>query len=1040
MKKQFTVTVLLISALLAGCTKESSVTSGSTSSEVNTNSSSKFESAKREADVNFDRETLTSAQNLLLQKGPIQSPDSVDYYSLQSETLEDGSIRLTVSAVVLNLSTTSPQAFSDKTNVSEIRIEADKVLISKPVNFPGTNVIIKATELVFIGNGRITTTPPAAQIGAGFGQDGINGKKGGDLVLDVKKLDLGDAQLRFDLTGAKGQDAGLAQAGNPGRDITVIAESNIINYCEKTVGRECPGDLRFKITPMSDGCRGTAYPPTSGEDAKASGFPGVGGDGGNLYLAQSLLVDSAAFKSEKGLMGEVAPVVKGGRAGTPRKAIQRTVTTNLGSGTCNHRPPKNGTNSIKIENQVLAATTSVDVVLATTVDGKDSELRTLPDTAKNGNQFASLPQSYINLDVVGKKLSHKLDYAKDLFRNNYFNESRVVFEEILAELETSRRSVSVELLQNETIALLHLLNSNRDINGMLLNQMPVLSFEATYDIYKSSVKSTLETIAFVENMKNNLSSVDLKIKEIKNNKIQVGYHVDQMVEKYNDAYKAIPSFKIKLAEYENSRTILEDSLAKVEAQIIEEANRNIHSQEKKKKLLGGLKLVAKLAQISPLGAPASQVIGKSLDTIIDLSQNKDADWMDVMKEGYGVYDDIKHINWDKSHDDWNSKFKEFDTDIFIKQNGKIDKRKFMEYLKNANNTAKPMQEEIKSYYKNIYSNKVPANAYEAEVQRIKSIHPMFKELTAKLNDLQEKKTEVDGMLSQLTSDMTIAQSEIVKDYAMMVSLEDQESKTVDGLNFTTEEVLTRMGKNAKIRLEKYKGTLVKAYVYRTLMPFPGNPNLEKLNTQLTRFAKVAQKKIELEDLEPTYNEEIDEVLNSLHDYVESGKYKEFESDYSLEFNDKELQALSEGKTFYLNLSKEKDLFEEKENVRIVSIEMDNFASSEFFKSNAELQVAHIGDSILVRNGKDYQFASVAEKTNIWMTKIDLTNNSTQFINESKNNRSLVAILTNTDAKISTLVFNQVGAKGIFAVKLKNGEGTKITRASLKIKFSYSLKH
>jgi hypothetical protein len=1039
MKKHFTASAILISALLAGCSKESSVAPESISSEVNTNSS-KIEKATREGEVNFDRETLISSQNLLLQKGPTQNPDSVDYYSLQSETLENGSLRLTVSTVVLRLSMTSPQSFDGRTNVSEIRIEADKVIISKELSFPGSKVIIKANELVFTGSGKITTTPPSAQTGAGFGQDGVPGKNGGDIVLDVKKLDLGGSQLRFDLTGAKGQDAGRALAGNNGRDIPVIAESNIIQICENTVGRECPGDLRFKITPMGDGCRGTTLPPTSGTDAAPSGLPGAGGNGGNLYLTQSLMIESASFKSDKGIQGTVAPVEKGGRAGTPRIAIARNITTNLGIPTCHHRPPKNGTNSVlKIDNQIFSTTSSKDIVLATTVEGKDSELRTLSDNAKNGNQFTELPSFYTEITTVGKKLTHKLDFAKDLFRNNYFNESRIVLEEVINELATSEKSVSNELLLNETEATLHLLNSNRDFNGMLLNQMPVLSFEATSDIYKNSVKTSLDTIAFVENMKKKVSAVGSIVDELKKNRAHVSYHVDTMVKKYNDAYASIPSFKIKLAEYENSRTILEDSLAKVEAQIIEEANRNIHSQERKKKLLGGLKLIAKLAQISPLGAPASQVIGKSLETVIDLSQNKNADWMDIMKEGYGVYDDMKNIEWDKSHDDWNSKYKEFDTDLFKKANGKIDSKKFMAYLKNVNNTTKPMQEEIKKYYKDIYSQKVPANAYEAEVQRIKDIHPMFKELTSKLADLQEKKTEVDGMLSQLTSDMTIAQSEIVKDYAMMVSLEDQEASTVDGLNFTTDEILTRMGKTAKLRLEKYKGSLVKAYVYRTLMPFPGNPNLEKLNTQLVRFAKVSGKEISALDLETTYNEEIEEVLHSLHDYVESGKYKEFESDYSLELNDKQMQALSERKMFYINLANEKDLFEDKENVRIVSIELDDLSTTEFKKTYAELIVAHTGNSVLSRDGKDYQFASVADKTNLWMTKIDLTNNLTELIRESDNNRSLVSSITASDVKLNTLIFNQVGAKGIFAVKLKS-EDAKLSRASLKIKYSYSLKH
>lgn len=1019
MQVRHIITLLILSSIFQGCSKDSAV---QTASSIQTTQNN--ESSLNNQEVNFERTLHSSVANLLLQKGQLPSAESVDYYSVQSEILEDKTISLMVSALVLDLSDKSQQDFYTRlNNVSEIKIVADKIIISKELSFPGINILIKANELVFKGKGRISTRPTGKDLIPDFGSDGKAGKAGGNVVLDVKTVDLGEAELRFDLSGGDGQDAGHAKPGSDGRSVNVI-QGNIIKQCITEITNRCPGDEGGFEDTIS--CTGTDLIPTSGTDARPSGLPGVGGDGGNLVLPASIVFSKNVFKSHKGTMGAVAPVAPGGKAGQPSIALQRNITrTNQHSCRGGKKPTPN-------------RVTQIDIQLATTSAGKDSILRTIPDTAKEG-KMSLLEAPLTDLEYQGKKNIHKLEFAKDLFRNNYFSEARVSLNEIISELEQRSNMDSEKFLLGEVQALLHLLNTNRDINGMLVNQMPVLSFESSLEVYKNSVTTSLETIAFAQKMKKNILSVEEKIEALKKNKEQIGSHIDLMSRKYADAYAQLPKYELKLADLENSKVVLEETLARVEAQIVAEANRNIHSQEKKKKLLGGLKLIAKLASVSPLGAPAAQVIGKSLDTLIDLSQDKEADWKKILADGYNVYEELSDADWKQSHASWNEKYKELDIDIFVKD-GKVDKRKFLNDLKKINKTTQPLREEILKYYKTTYNNKVPRDAYEAEINRIKSIHPLFKELTNKLAELQENKAELDNLITQMTSDMALAQAEIIKDYGMLVSLDNQESDIKDGLNFSTDEILSRMEKNARIRLEKYKATLIKAYVYRTLMPYPGNLSLEKINAQLIRFAKASGSELAVTDLAVTYEEDLAEVSNALYDFVQNGNFKEFESEMIIDFNQAELQALSQGKTFYIDLAKEKEFLDGKENVRVISIELDEIASTEFTSPNLELVITHTGESVLEKTNRAYAFSPVSENQFIWMTRINLATNETKLIEESNNNFSLISAILGKKLHSSDIVFNQVGAIGLFAVKLKKAEGVRLSKGSLRIKYSYSIKN
>lgn len=112
------------------------------------------------------------------------------------------------------------------TDIESLEIFADRVVISSPLRFPGTEVKIFARELKFEGEGKIDTTPMAykAQASSQYktkegkpadknnnptyrAADGLHGESGGDIHLYVKHIKLPDEKKRLITRGTQGQQA-----------------------------------------------------------------------------------------------------------------------------------------------------------------------------------------------------------------------------------------------------------------------------------------------------------------------------------------------------------------------------------------------------------------------------------------------------------------------------------------------------------------------------------------------------------------------------------------------------------------------------------------------------------------------------------------------------------------------------------------------------------------------------------------------------------------------------------------------------------------
>lgn len=108
-------------------------------------------------------------------------------------------------------------------DVSKILVIADSVLISEALEWKGADVEIRARDLTFRRSGKISTVPesyatramrenrdefgrPIDENGTLSAMDGRAGQKGGNITLSVGSLDLGDTGVRFDTSGAPGEN------------------------------------------------------------------------------------------------------------------------------------------------------------------------------------------------------------------------------------------------------------------------------------------------------------------------------------------------------------------------------------------------------------------------------------------------------------------------------------------------------------------------------------------------------------------------------------------------------------------------------------------------------------------------------------------------------------------------------------------------------------------------------------------------------------------------------------------------------------------
>ncbi|MGZ3788664.1 MAG: hypothetical protein ACXVLQ_09085 [Bacteriovorax sp.] len=1029
---------LMALLLVASCSKDVTNNINQTSEQSKTNA---IQKAATDGEASLDISDASSKANFLNSLGAHPNQKSVDYFSIdESIDATTQKKNLFVSGKTVVIAYDSATDIKSTENLANVTIEAEELIIKKELSFPGANVTLNVQKLTFEGNGKISTTPKDFPTMAESKADGKKGLRAGDIILNVKEMNADLSQTRFDVSGGRGQAAGLGVVGKAGKSIYPLYENtNIIKECT-TYTYTCyePEIGNLTLPGTTTECKGSNEIPGEGAPGEAAGHPGAGGDAGNIYAGQSQIASVKGISLvNAGPIGAIAPDTNYGAHGTPVNyqisnlpGVRSKGRCSSGGGGKSHSvnfAPINKSDILKNFNETISITKVIPSPKSPVENSTAGEFKTITASAEG---------------LSTKLFIHKLDYAKDLYRNNYFAESQTELQKIIDSTKDTNDEVQLALVSKEAQQLLNQLMAQKDFYGMNLDAVPQISLEKILAAYKKEIEDSFETLKFTSYFSNKVKTAEEKKNYFIQNKNKLSIRIDQLKEENDEAYRAFPELNKEIDELQRDQESFNVALVAVEKEIEAEAQRNIDIRDNKKKLLGAVKLVSTLAKVFPAGQPAAAAIGTSIDAIVAATEKQDASVLDRLKDGVEIYQDIRAIDVNKSKQDWNEKYRNLSQDKFMASHPEIKDHKFEQYLKSTYETTKPLYDAANTYYKNYIAAEVPRSEYEAEVQRIKSINPRFKTLVEQLSLLQAQKERINNLLSETLAKIGQTESEINKSFTMMAAIDSDYLNFTNGLNFSVDDSIKFYEKSAKDSLLKYKLLLAKASTYRLLTPFSGNLDIRKIEEQLTRFASSNGETIDIDMLKRLYKTDLSKIAADIFNKIESGSLKEYESEITLDLNRGEIAALLNNQQVAINLKGRGLLKENEQNARIISIALDDIVLGSFVQNqNIDFIVTHSGQSLITKDGVEYKFTH-PNSHDLWISRIDLSNGSSTLLSESTDTENLFSVLfDDNSAQGKGSLYSRVGFNSKFFIKLSgNVSNVNINYAQLKIKYSFSNKN
>lgn len=1020
--------ILLALLILVSCSKETQ-TINQTIQKSESNSVKKIAA---DGEVNLDWASAAKAE-FIYSLGAFPDKRSVDYFSI-SEFLDSQTNKknILVSGKSILVEEGSPSDINLSGNLGTVTIEAEELVIKKKLLLPGAKVILNVHKLIFEENGKIVTTPHDFSTRAEVRGNGKKGARGGDIILNVSELFADAGQVRFELTGGRGQEAGLGVTGKPGKSVYPLYEgTNIIRECETRIEEcnEVDKGLEHKFPVV---CRGSSDNPTAGAVGEIAGHPGAGGDSGNIYLPESLLqIEKGLFLTNPGEMGKVAADTPYGSDGTPFEFQVKNITIKKTRAKCSSG--YNGHATITNQESFIKG------VIENSSKNKVIPSPKSPLESSSGGSLLSLGAE--RRIFTGRLLIHQFNYAKDLYRNNYFNEAQTELKNVLVASEAILDEVQVSLVQREAQVLLNQLLSQKDFYGMPLDAVPQISLVKLLTAYKKEINDSFETLKFTSYFANKVKTAEEKRNRFLENKEHLSLRIEKLKEENDEAYKAFPLIINEIEELKRDQNAFDVALAEVENEIEKEAQRNVDTRNRKKKLIGAIRLVATLAKVSPVGQPAAAAIGTSIDTIVSATENEDSSILDKLKTGYDIFQSVRDIDFKKSKENWNEKYSNLYYDKFKTNNPEIKDHRFEKYLKNTFETTKPLFDAASKYYKDYIATEVPRSEYEAEVQKIKSLNPRFKTLVERLSLLQAKKEQVNNFLIETLSTINQTESEINNSYVMIAAAESDYLSFSNGLNFSVNDLIEFYEKNAKNSLMKYKLILAKASAYRLLKPIDANLNIHKIEEQMVRFASSNGESIDIEMLKRLYKADLSNIADNIFTQIESGSLKEYEGEILVDLNKKEINALLSNKQVAIPLGERSPLKANEENARVISISLNDVVlNSKSKNGNVDFIVNHGGQSFITKDGREYKFTHI-NANDIWISRLDLSNGTATLLEESPDTENLFsALFDDNRAQEKGSLYGRVGFNSKFFIKLVgNLAELDIQYAQIKVKYSFSHK-
>lgn len=684
------------------------------------------------------------------------------------------------------------------TNIEELHVYAETVVIGGKLWLPGTDVTIYAKELIFQddnGTAEINTTPLGFQSAAAGaqsspavpGENGGRGQDGGNITLHVAELKSTDNSemdtKRFIMHGGAGQEAGAGLKGRDGVGPEALGQTipKYIRDCVPNVNLTNATYLEYEETSLFNPIFrtfGSKTPPTDGTGATPGGVPGQGGNGGQFTSSHhdwDSLVSADA--GAPGAKAKDQPA--GARATTPQHL---NVRKHLGN--CRVSPL----------NLPVGGQTGFDWIAPSGEAGSDGGSNVFDDPEVGRWQHPATMKSMISYarDVY---LQGHHSLAAELF-NDYGNQlDEAVF--ALPDFAAPFAEMRAEVNTYE-----HQLANQLDFFGNPAGWAPTLSFAANYTAFQTSIDSDLKTLLLTRKVQDTQADLEAKRESIDGLIQELDASVSQAKEDLKEAQQRLPDLRGQLQDILEETRYMESELEQREAQLASEAQSNV-SARNILSTIGGLLSVVPIPTVAAVGTGLSAVNSFVAEPTL----------AGAGAAAKGLYDPFKQETLEATSTEIDTQMQLLEPLSDVNSSA----------LKSLGNLGAKWAPVVSAFHEVTLATQVPSAEIEAELQKLRTQDSEYGNLIARLENLLAEKETFASKLAQTMNAISANLNAISSGYTSADTLNQQRNMAADReLSHATLEQVSQMEQNARDRLLRYQYNMAKAFEYETLTPYQGD--------------------------------------------------------------------------------------------------------------------------------------------------------------------------------------------------------------------------
>ncbi len=932
--------------------------------------------------------------------------------------------KITVTCLQLELGENAQVSIFDqlnsRTDIKELSICADHLVISSPLKLPGTTITIWARKLSFVGNGHIDTSAKSINIRSDKTQ-AMNGQNGGNILLYVRDIDTPGNSIRFIANGAPGQDALLGQKGKPGTSVTPwsgkidgapgwLAPENLswareiaglkwspvivhwwqLVHVQARRGSIEHGWLKNWLEPKTIGDK---WPTDAVAPAKIPGKPGLGGGGGNIYSCHGTRLRSVTSQTV-GSPGNKAVDLEAVKGGTPTKSCRLQVGYRTheifphgeagvnGNGIMNWKDPKYFVISDKRTSKSYPKYPAPDA------NPDPTDRSGLQKDLPTGN-----PAFWINsltLDVLAS-------YVRDAFRVGSPEVVKPLLDEYLPALEASIKwtppqikdaadgdqetlQLNLVLRNSELLDLVQRINGPNDFFGNPAGWIPGLSFQSNFSAFQNEIKGAVARLYLSYWMEHNQASKAARIESVRQAIEELQRESVKAEETYNSTLFTLKELAeeeavlgVKIRQFVNDIGLLESELRRAAT----ERKQSEHMFRTAGKILGGV------AQIIPVGQPALGAVGQGLSAFANWEGNDPFDA--ITKIGAAVWDSklVEDVVLPKAKERAGKLRTSLETTIGYERNSNssrgdvpFDKELAKTQLSAKVKTHIARQSKAKDQVTSALGNlSVSKEELEAAVAKAIADCPEYQEKAATLQVLNAQKEMYRSKVLAAMQTLDNASNVVLTNHLTQIEVRASLADTASLLSAEALRYTRSMGARALDRLQRYQYYFAASYSYlrlESLTDFDANSEFmfTKLRDTLKTSKSAALKGSDFDRLAVVFEDSLTSVADKILTYhndtrpMHDNNSNAVLSKITLELTDQQLAELN-GKDSRVVIDPMAlgKLHLSMEDIRIydVIISHADLVDPPNKATDVRVRINHSGRSILRCSGEQYIFRGAAHR-------------------------------------------------------------------------------